>query len=238
MSALELAIASVTMAVGATVQGSIGFGLNVIAAPILTLVDTQLVPGPALAAAFTLTVLLAIRERGGIDRRGFGWVFVGRVPATVVAALLIASLPERGVAFTISAVVLLAVALSLVGWRLRRTPKLLVTVGAASGVMGTLSSVGGPPLAMLYQDATGRELRGTLSAIFVIGTIISIAALVLVGRFGRDELLASLAMVPGVVLGYALSRWTAPIVDRRALRPAVLVVSAVAAVAAILRYAL
>lgn len=238
MSALELAIASMTMAVGATVQGSIGFGLNVIAAPILTLVDTQLVPGPALAAAFMLTVLLAIRERGGIDRRGFGWVFIGRVPATVVAALLIASLPERGVAFTISAVVLVAVALSLIGWRVARTPGTFVIVGAASGMMGTLSSVGGPPLAMLYQDARGSELRGTLSAIFVVGSIISIGALVAVGRFGRDEAIASLAMVPGVVLGYVVSRWTAPVVDRRALRPAVLALSALAAVAAILRYAI
>src|SRR5688500_6896898 len=109
------------MAVGATVQGSIGFGLNVIAAPVLTLVDTKLVPGPALASAFVLTVLLAVRERGGIDRSGFGWVFIGRLPATVVAALVISLLPERGVAFTISAIVLVAVALSLVGWRLRRT---------------------------------------------------------------------------------------------------------------------
>ncbi len=238
MSAFELAIASLTMAVGATVQGSIGFGLNVIAAPVLTLIDTKLVPGPALAAAFVLTVLLAIRERGGIDRRGFGWVFIGRVPATIGAAVLIGSLPERGVAFTIAAVVLLAVVLSVVGWRLRRTPATFVGVGAVSGLMGTLSSVGGPPLAMLYQDARGRELRGTLSAIFVVGSIISIGALVLVGRFGSDELLSSLAMVPGVLLGYALSRWTAPIVDRRALRPAVLSASAIAAIAAIVRYAL
>jgi uncharacterized membrane protein YfcA len=237
MSVLELAIASVTMAVGATVQGSIGFGLNVIAAPILTLVDTKLVPGPALAAAFTLTVLLSIRERSGIDRRGFGWVFVGRVPATIVAALLLASLPERGVAFTISAVVLLAVGLSLVGWRLRRTPGVFAAVGAASGVMGTLSSVGGPPLALLYQDARGSELRGTLSAIFVFGTIVSIGALVAVGRFGTEELLASVAMVPGVLLGYGLSRWTAPVVDRSALRPLVLAASALAAIAAIIRYA-
>ncbi len=225
------------MAVGATVQGSIGFGLNVIAAPVLTLVDTKLVPGPALASAFVLTVLLALRERGGIDRRGFGWLFIGRLPATAVAAIAISLLPERGVAFTISAIVLIAVVLSLVGWRLRRTPSTFMAIGAASGIMGTLSSVGGPPLAILYQDARGQELRGTLSAIFVFGSIVSVVALMLVGRFGVAELQASAAMVPGVLVGYAASRWTAPIVDRRALRPAVLAFSALAAIAAIVRYA-
>lgn len=238
MTALDLAIASLAMAVGATIQGSIGFGLNVVAAPVLALIDTRLVPGPALAAAFLLTVLVARRDRQGIDRRGFGWVFIGRVPASIGAALLIAALPERGVGITIAAVVLLAVVLSLVGWRVRRTPATFVSVGAVSGVMGTLSSVGGPPLAMLYQDAQGRQLRGTLSAIFVVGSIISITSLAVVGRFGAEEARASLAMMPGVAVGYTLSRWTAPIVDRRALRPAVLAVSALTAIAALIRYAI
>ncbi len=225
------------MAVGATVQGSIGFGLNVIAAPILTLIDTRLVPGPALAAAFVLTVLLSFRERSAIDRRGFGWLFAGRIPATILSAIAIAALPERAVAFTISALVLLGVVMSMTGRRLRRTPRVFVAVGATSGVMGTLSSVGGPPVAMLYQDSAGSELRGTLSAIFMIGTLLSIGALAVAGRFGAEELRASLAMCPGVLIGYVASRFTAPIVDKRALRPAVLALSAVAALAAIVRYA-
>ena len=234
----QLALASVIVALGAMVQGSIGFGLNVVGAPLLVLIDTRFVPGPTLVAALVLTVLVGVRERGAIDRSSFGWIFIGRVPASLGAALLVGALPERGIAFALASVVLLGVVMSVVGWRIPRRPLNVVAVGAVSGVMSTLSSVGGPPIALLYQDARGRELRGTLAAVFTVGALVSIALLAVVGRFGTDEILVSLVLVPGVVAGFIAARWTAPILDRHALRPAVLVLSALAAVAAVLRYAL
>jgi hypothetical protein len=238
LSAGELALASIIVALGAIVQGSIGFGLNVVGAPLLVLIDTGFVPGPTLVAALLLTVLVGLRERGAVDRSGFVWIFVGRVPASLGAALLVSALPERGIAFALAAVVLVGVLLSVVGWRIPRRPANVVAVGAVSGVMSTLSSVGGPPIALLYQDVRGRELRGTLAAVFTVGALVSIALLAVVGRFGTDEVIVSLSLMPGVVLGFAVSRWTAPLLDRHALRPAVLALSVLAALAAVLRYAL
>lgn len=238
LSVAQLLVASAIAALGAMVQGSIGFGLNVVGAPLLVLIDTRFVPGPTLVAALVLTVLVGLRERGAVDRTGFWWIFIGRVPASLAAALLVGALPERGIAFALASVVLVGVAMSLVGWRVPRRPGNVIAVGAVSGVMSTLSSVGGPPIAMLYQDARGRELRGTLAAVFTVGAIVSIGLLALVGRFGTAEILVSLVLVPGVVLGFLASRWTAPLLDRHALRPAILALSALAAVAAVLRYAL
>jgi uncharacterized protein len=236
-SATELALASTIVAAGAMVQGSIGFGLNVVGAPLLVLIDTRFVPGPTLVAALVLTLLVGMRERGSVDRSGFWWIFLGRVPASLAAAVLLGSLPERGVAFALAGTVLVAVAMSLVGWRVPRTPPNIVAVGAVSGVMSTLSSVGGPPIAMLYQDARGSELRGTLAAVFTVGSLVSIVLLAVVGRFGTDEVLVSLVLVPGVVIGFAVSHWTARAIDRYPLRPAVLALSAICAIAAVVRYA-
>jgi uncharacterized membrane protein YfcA len=238
LSAGQLALASAIVAVGAMVQGSIGFGINVVGAPLLVLIDTRFVPGPTLAAALVLTVLVGLRDRGSVDRRGFGWLFVGRVPGSIVAALVVGVLPERGIAFALAAVVLIGVVMSITGWRIPRRPANVVAVGAVSGVMNTLSSVGGPPIALLYQDARGGELRGTLAAVFTIGALVSIGLLAAVGRFGTTELLVSLVLVPGVIVGFVASIWTAPLLDRHALRPAILALSALAAVAAVLRYAL
>ena len=47
--------------------------------------------------------------------------------------------------------VLLCVALSVISWRPQPTPPSLVTAGVASGSFGTATSIGGPPLAVLYQ---------------------------------------------------------------------------------------
>ena len=108
LSGGQLALASIIVLFGAMVQGSIGFGLNVVGAPLLVLIDTRFVPGPTLVAALVLTVLVGIRERGSVDRRGFWWIFVGRVPASLAAALVVSVLPERGIAFALAFVVLSA----------------------------------------------------------------------------------------------------------------------------------
>jgi uncharacterized protein len=226
------------MAIGACIQGSIGFGVNVVGGPILVLIDTRLVPGPALVAAFVLTILVAVRDRTGIDMKGSGWVFAGRLPASIAAALLVASLPERGVAFALSGAVLFAVALSALGLRVKRTPVTLTTAGALSGLMGTVSAIGGPPVALLYQDERGREVRGTLSAIFAVGALVSMILLAIVGRFGRAEITASLALVPAIVVGFAASRWTTRWLDHGFVQPAILIVCAISAIAAIVRYAI
>jgi hypothetical protein len=234
---VQFVVGSGVVALGAMIQGSIGFGVNVVAGPVLVLIDPKLVPGPALVIAFLLTVLVALRERGATDLGGFTWVFVGRVPGTIVGALTVAALPARGTAIALSAIVLVAVALSVGGWRVRRTQAALAGAGAVSGFFGTVSSVGGPPIALLYQDEPGREVRGTLSSIFAVGAAFSILLLVLVGQFGITELKASLLLLPAVVAGFVVSRWTARLLDRGFVRPAILAVCAVSAVAALVRYA-
>jgi uncharacterized membrane protein YfcA len=238
MGAGHLVVATLIVALGALVQGSIGFGLNVVGAPLLVLVDTRFVPGPTLVAALVLTLLVYVRERGSVDARGFWWIFAGRIPASVGAAFLVSALPPRGIAFALSGIVLIAVVVSVAGWHVKRTPTNLVAGGAVSGVFSTLSSVGGPPIAMLYQDATGSELRGTLAAVFAIGAVVSIGLLAAVGHFGMREIDLSLELVPGVCIGFACSRFANRFLDRRSLRGPVLILCAISAIAAVVRYAL
>ncbi len=224
------------MAVGACVQGSVGFGLNVIAVPILVQIDPGLVPGPALVAALLLTILIAYRERGGLEWRGLGWAFVGRIPGSIAGAVAVAALSERGLALTLSGLVLLAVAMSSGGWKLEPTPRTLFGAGAFSGVMGTVTAIGGPPMAMVYQRRSGAQLRATLSGFFTLTALMSILLLAGVGEFGHGELTASFVLIPGLVVGFAASRWAARFLDRGFTRPAVLGLSALSAVAAIVRY--
>ena len=235
MSGVELALATVAVGVGALVQGSVGFGLNLIAAPLLALIDHDLVPGPALACAFVLTILITVRERRAVEWRGIGWAFTGRVPGTLLAAVAIASLPERGLAIFFALLVLFGVLISLVRWHPRPTPATLLGAGAVSGFMGTATSIGGPPMALVYQRLGGASLRGTLSGYFVLGSILSIGVLAAVGEFGAEQLRATAVLVPGVVAGFLLSRFTSGYIDDRgAARAAILWVSALSAVALLL----
>ena len=65
----EILAASAIITVGATVQATVGFGLGLVAAPVLLLIEPMLVPGPLMASGVILTLLMAYRERQDLDFR-------------------------------------------------------------------------------------------------------------------------------------------------------------------------
>ncbi len=236
MTALEVAIATVAVAVGACVQGVMGFGLGLVAAPLLALIDTDLVPGPLLFVGVPLTVLVAVRERGSLDFRVVRWALVGRVVGTVAGTAAVAALPDGPLAVLLAVVVLVAVVLSVAGWRVRPTPATLVTAGAASGFMGTATSIGGPPMAIVYQRHPGPELRATLAAYFLVGAALSLTMLAVAGEFRARELGHGLLLLPGVVVGFSFSRLAARVLDRGYTRLAVLSFSSASALALLIQH--
>jgi uncharacterized membrane protein YfcA len=225
----------VLAAAGSVVQGSIGFGMAVISAPILLLVNPAFVPGPMLLAAVFLVLLLALRDRRDVMVGDVAVATAGRVLGTVPAALAVRALEPSVFELLFAALVIAVVLLSVKGFYLRRTPRNVFAAATLSGFIGTMSSMGGPAMALVYQHEAGPKIRGTLSAIFTIGTAISVLGLWWAGRFGPVELQLGLLLMPAVFVGFVLSRYTAGRIDKAHTRPAILAISALAALAIVLR---
>jgi hypothetical protein len=160
---LQLAIALLCCAVGATVQAAAGFGLALIAAPILVLLEPAFVPGPLTAASLVLTVLVAARDHAAMDLHGIGWAMVGRVFGTAAAAGFLALATPRVFDLVFGLLVLAGVGLSLAGFHAPPARGSAIVAGGLSGLMGTISAIGGPPMALLYQRSGAARLRGTLA---------------------------------------------------------------------------
>ena len=222
------------MAASAILQGAVGFGLGLIAIPFLIYLDLRFVPGPLLVAALTLHMLVLRRDRTGVDSSGLTMLLGGRVVGTIPAALLLASLPLESMRLLVAGVVLAGALMGVFHSGGRPTRQVLLTAGAASGFMATTAGLGGPPVALVYQRETGLRLRGTLAAYFIVGTVISLLALVWAGRFSREEVRLSFLLIPGTVLGYFMSRPAAAYLDAGYTRTAVLAVSMLAAISVIL----
>jgi uncharacterized membrane protein YfcA len=220
---------------GAALQGSVGLGLAVVAAPILMLFNPLWVPGPMLLAAMLLVVLIAYRDRAHIIAGDVVLATIGRTLGTVPAAYSISLLPGAIYDLTFSVIVVAGVLLSVSGLHIARTPRNVLFSGILSGFASTLSAVGGPPMALVYQHDRGPSVRGTMSAIFILGTIISIAGLWWAGHFNQTQLLMGLSLMPGIVVGFACSRHTAAWLDRQHTRPAILTVSALSALVILIR---
>ncbi|WP_052669053.1 TSUP family transporter [Nitriliruptor alkaliphilus] len=231
----ELLLVALIAALAAAIQGALGFGFSLLAAPLLALVDPQLVPGPVLVGLLTLTTMMTARERGAVDGTGVAWVLVGRVPGAAVGALALALLTQQALSITLAVVVLAAVALSVAGLQLVPQRGTLLGAGVVSGVMEVAASIGGPPVALVYRRAAAPVVRGTLSVIFMVGVTVSLIGVASVGRFGATELRWSLALIPGVVVGFVASALLRPAVDRGLLAPAVLVLSAISAIAVLVQ---
>lgn len=221
-----LGIAAVYLAVlaGAFAQASTGIGLGLVAAPVMAIVDPALVPGPILLLAIGLSVMVAWRDRAAVDRPALAAALAGRLPATAAGVLTVAVLPADWFLALFAAILLAAIALSVAGWRARRTRTGMVVAGAASGYMGTVTGVGAPPMAIVFQHGRGAQVRGTLGAYFLVGSSLSVVALWSVVGGARADLLVALQLAPAVLLGYLMSYPARRIVDAGLLRPAILVI--------------
>jgi uncharacterized membrane protein YfcA len=223
--------AGLVVAVGAVVQGTVGFGMALVAAPLLALLDPQYVPVPLIVIAGAHAVLALVREWRDADWRGVGWALAGRLPGAVLGATVVAVLPYREFATFVAVAVLLCVAASLVRLHLRPTRPALLVAGTVSGVSGTAAGIGGPPVALLYQNEHGATVRATLGAYFGLGTLLSLAVLAAGGQVDGAHLLQGVVLIPFMAAGFLLSNPLRRILDRGWTRPAVLGLAAVTAVA-------
>ncbi|SOD66138.1 hypothetical protein SAMN06297387_12479 [Streptomyces zhaozhouensis] len=220
---------------GSTLQSGIGLGLGLLAAPTLALVEPSLLPGGLLITSLVLPSLGMVSEWRDVDWRGLAWALPARVPGSLLGAWLVARLDPGALAGVVGVMVLLAVAASL--WRMRVAigPWSLTTVGLLAGVTGTATSIGGPPVALLYQHEPPARVRATLAAFFLLGGAISLGALLVAGELDGRQVGYGLAATPLVVSGFLLGRVLRRRIDAGALRRLLLAVVALAGVSLVLR---
>lgn len=229
MTPLEFALLAAVVLAAACLQGSIGFGMGMLAAPVVALVDPTLLPVLVITLAMVVTLIVVVMDRAALDLRGAGWALAGRVPGTVVGAGLVTVMSASALSWAVAAVVLLGVVVSLRGWRPRVTRATQALAGALSGVMGTTTSVGGAPMAIIWQGSEAARLRGTMSAFFLVGSSLSLVALSVWGAVPTHALVTAAWMVPFAVLGAALSRFVNRFLNRGRTRAIALGVSALGA---------
>lgn len=225
---LSVIVAFVAMNVfAALVQGTLGFGFAIVSVPVLVLIDPRLAPVPQLLIQVPLCAYLYWRERRDAEWRGVLWVTVGGVPGTAIGVWLLAIATGAALDLLNGLVVLGGVAALAFGLHLRRNVGTELFAGILSGISSTVSAMGGPPVALLYEGARGPTVRATLSLIFFLGVLLSI-----VGRlFADDGLLArdatlTLLCAPPVALGLWASRFLTGRVEGRPMRLGILALSA------------
>ena len=235
MTAVGLILAALAMAAGTCIQGAIGFGTNLVAAPILALIDPDFVPVPVIISSALFNVLVARRDPGHDPWRTIRWPIVGLVPASVIGAAAVATIDKQGLSILFGVLVLIGVGLSVSGLHPRHSKPNLVVAGAASGFMGTTTGIGGPPMALMFQRHRGPDLRASLARFFGVGSLVSIIPLLILGQVQLADLGRAAVLIPGGLVGFFLSKHVARRLDHGYIRHAVLAISASSAVVILIR---
>jgi uncharacterized membrane protein YfcA len=230
---MDIVVAVVLVFVGAFVQTAVGFGLAVIAAPVLFFINPDLVPAPVTVCALVLSLINAWAFRDGVSLQGLKAAVIGRVPGSMAGAGLLLLIDKDMLALWIGLSVLFAVVVSMSSLRWHPTPGRMMTAGFLSGFMGTSTSIGGPPMALLWQHQNLALIRANLAAFFVVSCLISLIILAPIGHFGMLHVWLSLPLLPATVLGYWVARKTMHRLPARAIRGGSLALCAISGVYAV-----
>lgn len=220
---------------GSIVQAGLGMGFGLTVAPVLALVDPIMVPAPALYLGMTTAFLGAWSERQNIVWPEVRTGMLGRATGILIGTIILIYLTDTATfSLVFGIIILIAVGFSVVGLSLALNRTNLLSMGLVSGFTGVITSVGAPPLALIYQNRDSKHARPTLAAFFAFGGALSLTALYGSGLVGSEALKLALFMAPAAVLGTWTGRKLQGKFDKR-YRPALLLIASLAAVMLIVR---
>lgn len=229
-----IAVAALAVAIGGLVQSGAGLGLGLVASPVITLMDPAVMPGALLIASAALPALILARERAHADWRGVSWALTGRVAGTVVGVWIVTAVSLRALGLLVGGIVLAAIAVTGLSAAVPRNRWTLMAAGVISGSTATATSIGGPPVALLYQREHGPRVRATLSLYFLLGNVLAVSALAVSGHMPARDILTGLVLAIAAVAGFACAGGLRRFLDYGRTRSAVLAISGLSATILIL----
>lgn len=218
---------------GSFVQTAIGFGLAIVAAPLLFQLSPDYVPAPICLVALFISILNALKHRANVSIGGLKMALIGRVPGSIAGGMLLLVVSTDVLSLWLGFLVLFAVMVSMLPFRIEPTPIRMGIAGFFSGFFGTSSSIGGPPMALLLQHQDANQLRGNLSAFFVFSSLISLIVQIPIGFFTLHHVFITIPLIPASWLGYKLAIMTTQSLPKEKVRVGALILCLVSGLTAI-----
>lgn len=220
---------SAVLMLGAFVQRATGFGLAVVGAPLLLMLEPRLVPVILVLFGFTVSLMMVRRYWQEVRIGEIGVALIGRLPGNALGIWLLLAAPMVVLEKLIAAIVLFAVAVTLCRFKLPVNRVSLFIAGVLSGIFGTVAAIGGPPIVLLMHGFHPDRMRGNLAAFFIVTSLLTLATLALAGLVSTWHFKLALTFLPAVLVGNALTDVIAHRLDKRLLQGASLALCTLAA---------
>ena len=191
---------------GAITQSAIGIGFG-IPAGILVLLEPSMVPSCIILMGSFLALSNAMLSYKDIIKVDLIYSYSGRVIGSILAMpLIFLTLGTNYYLIIFGVLLLIATYLSAKKWNIVATKKNITIAGTASGLMGTLTGIGGPPMAIVYQNSSAKKVVATLNMFFGIGALFSVLLFIYYDLINLPEVMKSIYLAPGLIIGTYIGR--------------------------------
>ncbi len=206
-----LLVIGLTSLFAATVNGALGYGYSSITVPISLLVVASRVLNPALVIVEVVVNLYAlVIARRSIRRvtRHVAPVALGILPGVIVGSLVLASISTEWAKLVTYAVLLPLILVQARGlrWPIRRHRAVGVPFGTGIGLLYSLTTISGPPLALYFnnQGLEKEDFKVALALTRTIESTTTLLAYAALGMITTDSANLVPILAPGVLLGLPL----------------------------------
>lgn len=195
----------------AAVNGALGYGFSSITVPIALLVTSSRILNPALVlveVGINCYVLAVNWCSAGAAVRRTTTILIGLVPGVVAGSFFLAAVSPDVVKLITYVVLLPLVLVQAAGLRrpIRSERAVGLPFGAGVGILYSITTISGPPLAALFnnQGYAKRDFRASLAVVRVAESSMTAIAYLLLGLYSPSSLALLPAIVPAVLLGIPL----------------------------------
>jgi uncharacterized protein len=195
----------------AFVNGALGYGFSSLTVPVALLFHTSRILNPALVLVEVFINLYVLFINRGSVRAVWKRVYpilIGLLPGVALGSYVLASIHPGWLKFVTYAFLLPLILVQAAGVRRPiRAEKLLgVPFGAGLGFLYSVTTISGPPLAVLFnnQGLVKQDFRAGLALIRVAESVLTAFAYWQLGLFVADSLTIAAEIVPAVLLGIPL----------------------------------
>lgn len=212
---------AIVVALAAAVQSVSGFGSALLAVPLLSFVVGSRSAVVLSASIFPLlTLSLVVGHRRHVLRRMLVAMTIPSLAGMPIGLWILDRAGSRLLEIVIGvAVIALAVFLAS-GFRFPDRASTDVIAGFMSGVLATSTSTNGPPLVLAMQsaDASPDQVRGTLSAAFLVQAVLALVGFAITGHLDSHIGRLWLVALPGLAVGGLVGSTLRPSIDAQHFR--------------------
>ena len=209
----------------AFVNGALGYGFSSLIVPIALVFYTNRILNPAVVIVeVVINIYVLLINLSGVSAvwRRVLPILIGLLPGIGLGAVVLTSVQPGWIKFSTYTVILPLILIQAAGWRrpIRSTWLSGLPFGTALGVLYSVTTISGPPLAILFnnQGLVKNEFRAGLALVRFAESSVTAIVYYQLGLFIAESANVLLTFIPSVVIGIPLGAYLIRRLDAETFR--------------------